>query len=748
MRSVTPEYKVAMAKSFRNQSFVKITLGAFAVGADTDASFAPSSAQPESNVSILSSDYKYNQSYGTFEEDFLRVDGSQFIRPTATNAIYYKSGMVSTELSGEDCYFVTQPTMTIDFSETHNIVGYTMFFDTIQNDYPVEFMIEGFKDNVSTVVHNVTDNNSSKFERVLQTADVNKLVITFTKMNKPNRRLRFTRIMFGIGYMFDNNTLTGVTQSATVHPLSLELPKYTLDFTVINENYEYDVDNVNSLTYFLEAEQEVAIQYGYMVDKDTQKVEWFPAGNFTLKDWSTSKNRLEATFKCDNILDNYNEVYYKGVFGNISLYDLAEDVLLDMGYAKYRLDPFLKTVYTTNPLPQIPHKQCLQLIANMGKCVLTKSDDDYIEITSNFVPEYTLSTADAEVYSNLNNVKNLDIVLEDYASFDNKVFKVDGSQFLFTDAPPYKSVGFVSTELSGSDSVYANQPKLTVEFESIYSTYGMQLLFGENFPAKINIKGYNETVLKYNFDVPVTGKLFTFNKLMSEITKIEVSWVKSTLPYQRARLDKVLGFGRETDFTLGYNAILGFPSGTMLPVLRYVSVKNYAFSTSSALENIYDQDVLITGTDTIRIDYNDAATNQTVVVTGGTLVSAEHYAYCSILTITGSGIVHITINGNIRRSVTSDVIISRNPKGEVVEVDNPLVSSHIYAQSLGEWVADYASQRQEYNIDYRGNPEIESGDTIYLETRTAGDIKVKVLSHEISFNGGLSGSMKARGNIV
>ena len=53
--------------------------------------------------------------------------------------------------------------------------------------------------------------------------------------------------------------------------------------------------------------------------------------------------------------------------------------------------------------------------------------------------------------------------------------------------------------------------------------------------------------------------------------------------------------------------------------------------------------------------------------------------------------------------------------------------------------------RNTYDMSYRGNPEIEVGDLIGMQTRYTDDMPVLVLTDEITFNGALRGQIKAKG---
>ena len=59
----------------------------------------------------------------------------------------------------------------------------------------------------------------------------------------------------------------------------------------------------------------------------------------------------------------------------------------------------------------------------------------------------------------------------------------------------------------------------------------------------------------------------------------------------------------------------------------------------------------------------------------------------------------------------------------------------------------YLQMRNTYDTTYRGNPEMEVGDIIGLQTAYTAEMDALVLVDEITFNGSLSGKMKVKGLI-
>ena len=75
------------------------------------------------------------------------------------------------------------------------------------------------------------------------------------------------------------------------------------------------------------------------------------------------------------------------------------------------------------------------------------------------------------------------------------------------------------------------------------------------------------------------------------------------------------------------------------------------------------------------------------------------------------------------------------------EVTNDLVND---LEEWAAWALPWIQRRTSFDIEYRGNPTIEMGDTVQVFDAFNVNGTTLVESHEIEFNGGLSGTMKAR----
>ena len=189
-------------------------------------------------------------------------------------------------------------------------------------------------------------------------------------MSVPNNRVRIDYIQFGLGLEYDDEWILEANSKTSLSAINDDLPESEFSITLNNDEQIFNVDNPASEINFLESGQRMNVVIGYMLDNG--KVEWLQMHSLYVYEWSASDEK--ATIKAVDVLKFLSDDYYKGQYyeTGITLYDLAVLVLEDAGVAQedYYLDTYLKKITVYNPLPNVRHKEALQIIANAGRCVL------------------------------------------------------------------------------------------------------------------------------------------------------------------------------------------------------------------------------------------------------------------------------------------------------------------------------------------------------------------------------------------
>ena len=307
------------------------------------------------------------------------------------------------------------------------------------------------------------------------------ITIEIVRWSFSNRRARIEEIVIGIDKSYSKTDLFSYSHSQSVNPLSAELPKIEINFSLNNVDNAYNPHNPDTLSQYLIERQEVKVKYGYKINN---RIEWINGGRFYLSEWDAPQDGITAEFVARDLLEFMQGTYYGGIYhaDGISLYDLAVDVLTDAnlpthndGSVKWSIDESLKDIYTTAPLPIDTHANCLQLIANAGGCVMYQDRSGILHLKplESSVSDYSINYFNSYSKSNVELSKPLKDVAVGFYQYTigtdstelyNGVVSISSTQELIITYSG--SATNVSATVSGgtlnSATYYTNACKLTI----------------------------------------------------------------------------------------------------------------------------------------------------------------------------------------------------------------------------------------------------------------------------------------------
>lgn len=736
MQKVTQEYKQSMEQVPRNQSYMVATIGVINQVAQKDSSVAAEHGAEYSylsNFTRLLDNYDVELEYTTLEQDWFKADGSIVFPPRPEDADYlYNNGAISRDLLGPIC---------ITFGAAYDIRGLTINWG---RNYPVDFTIT----NGSKTVE-YTDNTLSYW-----TADdifdgTGYLVITPKRMANGQGRLRIYKILMGIGISFENKKILKSTKTEYISPVTEELS--TVDFSLQIENYNrmFDVENKASAIHYLEVGQEVTVRYGYDVREG--KTVWMDGCVTYLSDWEADDTMM--SFNSKDKIDDLGDTYYRGLYRpeGITLYDLALDVLTDAGLddRAYDLDEYLRKVIVYNPLPCVTHKECLQIIANAGRCKLYQDRKGIIRIQAAFVtvisPErMVVQSGDAATWSNLPSVVN-GVTKYGYATMSLDHWRADGTMYFLPRSGQYLAAGFASEAVADADGGLRNNPKFTIVLEAAMVYYSLKLNFSSNPAQGVTIYTYFEGALQESYMAP--GPFGPENLIEHEFPQFDTITFEFTQgqPNSRIFVDSVV-FGDVTDYNMDYRVMTKTPVGRQKEKVSRVDVVRSIYSETDEVKNIFQETIDVTDYDTYTFYFSEASYDITATADGRPITimdSSNYYASVDVSGLTGEH--EFVVDGKayvVTSKLYSKVI---NTTGTVEEWGNPLISEEGLAQLQADWLGNYFSNDIEYDITYRGEPRLDAGDIVFLENKYVEGLQIQMYEHKLNFNGGaLSGTIKAR----
>lgn len=749
MKSVSNAYKASMKAMLRNRSYVRITFGNVDTTAATDGEWESNGAASISEFETVDYAYQYGDTYVSLELNRWALDGKSLLVPTGEDV---QDGFISSLMSDAEGNFTTPPVITREFSLKHIFPGLTLTFDTRQQEWPLEVTADFYLN--GAVVDTQTVSITSVQTTISTTAtEVDKVTITFDRC-LPYRRPRLENVLYGLNVQFVNKDIVSTQQKHDVDPLSRRLPTETMQFTILDYEHKYDPDNPAGIYAYVDKNSPIEIQFGYELPDGS--VEWIKPDNYVLNAKPSAQNN-QATFNGTGLIGSLTGTFYKSKLGSKSLYDMAQEVLLDAGLTlteqgenPWEIDDALKDMFTTAALPIDTHMNCLQLIAHAACCRLYTDDDNIIHIRPfgvTVIGIYNGVWADnGHVwFSEWDTIDKGNTAENTYATFELNRWTLGGdSQIILPDSNAGQR-GYISEAMTGADGSFTNPPVFTKTFDVPHDLPVVAIRFDtvlNEFPGAVQVKYYHDDTLLDTQTAAIDSvEVYVSSNLAIECTKIEVTMI-GNLPYRRGRVTKV--YYRETDFTLDFTSI-GENSQKISKIdeLKSVSVARYSYTASNDTSTLYEG----TTTETeLHVEFSGLAQDVQISVSGGTLVSSNIYARAADLVLS-SGTKTVTITG---KTLTENSVVVSYPvaqSGEIDKEENPLIINDTMCQALADHVKSYLQMRNTYEASYRGNPEMEVGDIIGLQTLYTDEMDALILVDEITFDGSLSGKMTVKGLI-
>lgn len=749
MKSVSNAYKASMKAMLRNRSYVRITFGNVDTTAATDGEWESNGAASISEFETVDYAYQYGDTYAALELNRWALDGKSLLVPTGEDV---QDGFISSLMSDAEGNFTTPPVITREFSLKHIFPGLTLTFDTRQQEWPLEVTADFYLN--GEVVDTQTVSITSVQTTITTTAtEIDKVTITFDRC-LPYRRPRLENVLYGLNVQFVNKDIVSTQQKHDVDPLSRRLPTETMQFTILDYEHKYDPDNPAGIYAYVDKNSPIEIQFGYELPDGS--VEWLKPDNYVLNAKPSAQNN-QATFNGTGLIGSLTGTFYKSKLGSKSLYNMAEEVLLDAGLTlteqgtnPWEIDEALKDMFTTAALPIDTHMNCLQLIAHAACCRLYTDDDNIIHIRPfgvTVIGIYNGVWADnGHVwFSEWDTIDKGNTAENTYVTFELNRWTLGGdSQIILPDSNAGQR-GYISEAITGADGSFSNPPVFTKTFDVPHDLPVLAIRFDtvlDEFPGAVQVKYYHDDTLLDTQTATIDSvEVYVSSNLAIECTKIEVTMI-GNLPYRRGRVTKV--YYRETDFTLDFTSI-GENSQKISKIdeLKSVSVARYSYTASN------DASTLFEGTTTeteLHVEFSGLAQDVQISVSGGTLVSSNIYARAADLVLS-SGTKTVTITG---KTLTENSVVVSYPvaqSGEIDKEENPLITNDTMCQALANHVKSYLQMRNTYEANYRGNPEMEVGDIIGLQTLYTDEMDALILVDEITFDGSLSGKMTVKGLI-
>lgn len=755
MQNVSDAYKGSISLPLRNRGYMRVEFGIPNAASQTNAVI-------DGDMYWLSDPSKIfkhgtdNFVYASLEENFIKADGSKYIAPNNAQGYLYETSLISNGFPSDEDYV-----FSVIFGQP---VSLSIISFNFGMNYPVDFDITDDDDNTFEVRNN--DQSILTIENTF--TDITELTFRIINMVYPDDRFRLYSMTFGLGLLYENDSIIESDQGYTLSPINETLPTMDFSVTLVNEDHFFDVDNPKSVLNLFDTSTKVTVSYGYQVDENT--IEWIPGGELYCYTWSTDDKT--AMISARDILQNFDTEYIFGSVANTSLYDLAVKVFQTMGISNYVIDPELDLIYTQNPMPRVSCKEALQIISNMAnkKLLLTRSGG----IKIGDVVTTTL-TSNKDYYGKLNSVRDLTEKIV-YASMENNLIKADGQMYIapnsFTNC---YDTGFVSSNMSEDDGFFVrvndnillvddalnhhigvleyilqtesydsnNIPKITISIAEVAAIGSIAINFGETICDVVRVGCFIDDTLVQSITVTDnSAELLEIAFEKNMMNKIEIQFIKTLIPERRVYVDWIK-VNSGTSFTISQNDMLSYPQFTKFPKIKEINVPWYAYQMGLDERKLLNRDITVEDTATVyRFLMREPCSDYRVSVSSGMASIVDYGNYYVDVTFSDMGENTLILYGKKYTVVEQVYTKAINEEGEVINWKNPLVDSEEKAIGLSNWLADYYTCPGTYNYQTRGNPELDVNDIIFQDHYLGDRLKMLVTESNLKFNGAFSGNVK------
>lgn len=167
--------------------------------------------------------------YITLEQHSWALNGTREVMQ-ATDAVAWWDD----DLSGADGTIASPPTLTITFSQSHSSVGISLEFDTALKEWCSEVNLKWYNGSTLLADEDFEPDAPLYFCEQSVTA-FNKVMLTLNKTDKPYRRAKLNRIVFGLIRDFSMEQVKEGKITAQCHLVSAELPISKFSWTLIDD---------------------------------------------------------------------------------------------------------------------------------------------------------------------------------------------------------------------------------------------------------------------------------------------------------------------------------------------------------------------------------------------------------------------------------------------------------------------------------------------------------------------------------
>lgn len=705
------------------------------------------------------------------------LDGSYTLAPYLEAAEIHQMGWWGKQLSRADGSFIASyPTLTATFF-SRPIHSLKVVGDSAREEWPVDFTIRLYNEQGIMLHEEIAIGNSSiTWYKILDYAitQVTKMELIIEKWSHAGRQCKIVEFFTSIQETYEGDDIfyINLLEEMEVNQGSLPIGTVSyneLDIRLYNKNRKFDAGNTDSPLYgMLKLNRKIKAWLG--IEKSDLTKEFVPLGTFWSGDWNAPEGDMYVTTSGWDRLKFLSETEYStgSVRQNVTLYDLALDVLQDAGLAdnEYWIDEELKDyIIPCLYIESQSHRGVLRHIAEacLGHIYCDRYGIIRVEGTKEISELYDITSSEnANVSYPSQVVDKIEMPDRLYASLDGS-WVLDGSYSL---APETEGCqfGWWGSQLSDDLGTFTEPyPTLTLNFLG-KAIEGIKVIgdsLREEYPINFNIKVYDSSnnilshqIIEGNTDI---SKFISIPENPTNVTKLELVITKWSHPGRQAKIVEFKDMPYKLEITPDDYYIKNNPA-------KYSEVANVVEVTTQPLQPDVLQEVYRSEnleninagqTKSLTVFYNNSPCINAVATIEGTgaITDITYYPWGAYLKVTSyeEGSFVIVVNANPLIIKNSKKIVSKDDNSIIenglkrfVLPDNPLIQTESRALEIANTLLNnFKNPRRNLELDWRGNPALLLGNIVSVtDNKERNDYKV--FRQELEYSGSLRAKLSGR----
>lgn len=321
------------------------------------------------DTSLLKNELNNVNNYMTLEWNYSLLNGTMQHFPNNKNDAGYP--VFSSDMSDGSGEYDNSYDFVADFTLPHSSAGISFSF---QGDFPAEIDVEWYGQDNQLLAEKSFYPDQKDYFCEYKVENYYKVSASFIGSKTPYRFLKMQNVEYGYELIFTGAELIEAKILEEVDPISSELRINTLDFTVYDEDREFNILNQKGKYSLFQSRQEIRARE--IVDGETIEM-----GTFYLES-KESRSETEIAFHAIDgvgIIDKSD--FIKGrIYQNEKVSVIVSEIMESAGWEKYEISSELQNLTLSGYIPICSHREALQQVAFAIRAIVDCSRTNLIRI--------------------------------------------------------------------------------------------------------------------------------------------------------------------------------------------------------------------------------------------------------------------------------------------------------------------------------------------------------------------------------